>query len=136
MDRKKLVKILLSLIFLILVFHSLGNKLYWYSAIWYFDMIMHFLGGLWIALLGFYLFLSKNQSFRLSSEPKALAGAIIKILLFVLLVGVGWEVFEISVNDVLARNPFNALDTFSDIFFDLSGGTLATLYFFKRIMLQ
>ena len=89
-------------------------------------MIMHFLGGFWVGLIYFYIFFPQNISFKLISE----------ILIFVLFIGVGWEVFEIAVNDVIAQNPFNILDTISDTFFDLSGGAFATLYFFKRIMLQ
>ncbi|MFA6076999.1 MAG: hypothetical protein WC735_02905 [Candidatus Paceibacterota bacterium] len=89
-------------------------------------MIMHFLGGFWLGLLYFYIFpFSKDH----------LVYAILKILLFVLLIGVGWEVFEILVNGALAQNPLDFLDIISDIFFDLSGGVLAILYFSKRIML-
>ena len=49
-----------------------------------------------------------------------------------LIVGVGWEVFEILVNDVLTQNPLDFLDITSDIFFDLAGGILAILYFFRK----
>ena len=87
---------------------------------------MHFLGGFWIGLVSFYLFLPKNNYFN----------SFLKILLFVLLVGIGWEVFEILVNDVITQNLFNYLDTISDLFFDLAGGTFGILYFFRRIMLQ
>ena len=59
--------------------------------------------------------------------------SISKILLAVFIIGIGWEVFEMLVNDVIARNPFNLLDTISDILFDLSGGAAAILYFYKRI---
>jgi len=124
MDRKKLTKIIICLILFIFVVNFLANKFYWYSSIWYFDMIMHFLGGFWIGLAFMYLFPPKDISFKL----------IFQTLLFVLFIGVGWEVFEVLVNDVIAKNPFNYLDTASDIFFDLSGGTFATLYFLKRIM--
>lgn len=126
MDRKKLAKRLIYLIFFILVVNFLANKFYWYSAISYFDMFMHFLGGFWLGLFFLYLFPTKeNYSIF-----------ILKMLLFILLIGVGWEVFEILVNDVLVKNPFNYLDTISDIFFDLFGGVMAGLYFFKRIVLQ
>ncbi len=123
MDRKKLIKRLTYLILFIFVINFLANKLYWYSSIWWFDMPMHFLGGFWIISL--YLFSSQKISIKL----------IFKILLLVLIVGIGWEIFEVLVNDIVSQNPFNALDTFSDIFFDLSGGAMATLYFFKRIIM-
>lgn len=87
-------------------------------------MIMHFLGGFWVGLTFIYLFQPKDNSINL----------IFKILLLVLFIGIGWELFEILVNDVIAKNPFNSLDTISDIFFDLLGGFFAVLYFLKRIM--
>ncbi len=121
-DRKKLLKTLAYLIFIIFILHFLANKFYWYYSIWYFDMIMHFLGGFWLGLGVFYVFPPKENSINF----------IFKILLLVLLVGVGWEVYEVLVNDVIARNPFNFLDTLSDIFFDLSGGLCAILYLWKR----
>ena len=127
MDSKKLTKRLIYLILFILVVNFLSNKFYWYYSVWYLDMIMHFLGGFWVGLLAIYLFPPKDYAFDVKT--------ILKILLFVLLIGVGWEIFEILVNDVLARNPFNTLDTLSDIFFDLSGGAFAILYFLKRIIM-
>jgi hypothetical protein len=87
---------------------------------------MHFLGGFWIGLLYFYIFPAENKSFYL----------IFKILLFTLFIGIGWEVFEILFNNVIAVNPFDFSDTLSDIFFDLAGGGVSIFYFFKRIMLQ
>lgn len=126
MDRKKLSKILVYLILLISIAHFIATKLYWYSSIWWFDMPMHFLGGFWIGLACIYLFPPKDSS----------TTSILKILFLLLFVGVGWEVFELLFNNYVAQNPFNTLDTISDIFFDLSGGAFAILYFFKRIKIN
>ena len=98
-------------------------KFYWYSSIWYFDMAMHFLGGFWLGLASLYLFPLKDTSFK----------SILKIFLLVLLVGVGWEIFEVIVDRVITGNLFNTLDTISDICFDLAGGLSAILYFIKKI---
>ena len=125
MDKKKLIRRLISLILFIFVLNFLANQFYWYFTIWYFDMIMHFLAGFWVGLACLYLLPPQCDSIS----------SIFTILLFVLCIGIGWEIFEILVNDVIVRNPFNPLDTASDIFFDLSGCAVAILYFFKRIML-
>ena len=124
MDRKSLAKRLIYLIFFIFLVNFLANKLYWYSSIWYFDMLMHTLGGFWVGLLYLYVFKPQKVSFRI----------VFKVILFILAIGIGWEVFEIMVNDVIARNPFNLLDTVSDIFFDLTGGISTVVYFYKKIM--
>ncbi len=125
MDRKKLIKRLVQLILFIFIVNFLANKFYWYSSIWYFDMPMHTLGGFWIGLASIYFLPPKNNSLN----------SVIKILLLVLVIGIGWEIYEIGVNDIIAQNPFNYLDTISDIFFDLAGGTFSILYFFKKIIM-
>lgn len=124
MDRKKLFKHTTYLIFFIFIVNFLANKFYWYSAIWWSDMPMHFLGGLWLGLILIWLFNFQDLSLRLIS----------KIILGVFLIGVGWEFFEFVFNNYIAKNQFNTLDTISDIFFDLAGGSFAILYFLKRIM--
>ncbi len=97
-------------------------RFYWYSSIWYLDMPMHFLGGFWLGLAAIYLFLFGNQSFK----------SILGIFLIILIVGVGWEMFEILVDKFITYDLSNSLDTVSDILFDLAGGLSAVFYFFKQ----
>ncbi len=122
MDSKKLLTRLVLLIFFIFILNYLAMRFYWYSSIWYFDMPMHFLGGVWLGLSAIYLFPLKDYSLK----------SIFKIFFIVLLVGVGWELFEILVNKFTIQDPFNSLDTLSDICFDLAGGLFAILYFIRR----
>ncbi|KKR78430.1 MAG: hypothetical protein UU24_C0037G0002 [Candidatus Nomurabacteria bacterium GW2011_GWA2_40_9] len=124
MNRKKLFIRLATLMFLIFTANFVANKFYWYSSISYFDMIMHFLGGFWLALAFIWVY----------NKEKLNSINILKVMLSVLLVGVAWEVFEVLVNQSLAKNLFDALDTLSDLFFDLFGGVTALYYVSKRIM--
>lgn len=124
MKSKKLLIRIVFLILIIFLLNYLAMKFYWYSSIWYFDMLMHFFGGVWIGFASIYLFSPKNNSF----------GPILKILLIVLFVGVGWEIFEILINEIITKNSFNFLDTFSDLFFDLAGGTFAVFYSLRKIV--
>ncbi|PIP69199.1 hypothetical protein CO033_01090 [Candidatus Nomurabacteria bacterium CG_4_9_14_0_2_um_filter_32_10] len=124
MDSKKLLIRLILIIFLIFLLNYLAMEFYWYSSIWYLDMPMHFLGGFWLGLIVIYLFFLKDDVFK----------SIFKILFFVSSIGIGWEIFEIVVNNYVTQNYFNYLDTISDIFFDLSGGLFAILYFLKNIV--
>lgn len=124
MDRKRLFKTLTYLIFFILIVNFLANTFYWYYSIWYFDMPMHFLGGFWVGLAIFYFFPFPDKSI----------GPVFKILLLIFFIGIGWEVFELFFNNYLAQIPFNALDTASDIFFDLTGGLCAILYLWKKTL--
>lgn len=121
-DRKILLKRAVYLILLIFLLNSMANWFYWYSTIWYFDMIMHFLGGFWLGLSFFLFFGSPELSLKLVG----------KVVVWVLVIGIGWELFELLFYNQIAQNPFNMADTFSDIFFDLAGGLSATLYFLRK----
>jgi hypothetical protein len=123
MDRKKLFKNLAFLIFLIFFADFIAHKLYWYSSVWYFDMLMHFFGGLWLGLFLIWFFYADfSPTLR----------KFLKIIIGVLLIGILWEVFEILVNQVAAQNSLNFLDIVSDLFFDLAGGIFALFYFIKK----
>jgi hypothetical protein len=122
MDRKKFFKKVAYLVIFIAFLNYVAVKLYWYTSIWYFDMIMHFLGGFWLGLALFYLFFTENISKIF----------IFKIILGVLIIGAFWEGYEILVNNNFAQIPFNLLDTLSDIFFDLTGGLCAILYIWEK----
>ena len=56
------------------------------------------------------------------------------MLVVVLIIGLGWEMFEISINKFITQKSFNLVDSVSDIFFDLAGGLFAIFYFLKHIM--
>ena len=127
-DRKRFFKILASLIFTIFFLNFIAQKFYLYFSIWWSDMFMHFFGGFWLGLAFIWFLLRKNISLELHFQ------FICQTASFVLLIGVLWELYEILFNNIIAQIPFNTLDTVSDIFFDLAGGTFALLYFFKKTM--
>src|SRR3989344_6951174 len=112
MDRKKLLKCLVSLMFFMFVVNLASNKFYLYYSLWYFDIFMHFFGGAWVGLFFVYVFGRQNQA--LPSAPR--------ILLYVLVVGLLWEFFELFSHNYIGRDSFDILDTFSDVIFDLAGG--------------
>lgn len=120
MDKKGLFKISAYSIILLSLVNFIALKFYWYYSMWYFDMVMHFFGGFCVGMALLWFFYKEDLDFNFSF--------ILKISLGVLFLGAGWEVFEIIFNNIIAGNPFDLLDTLSDIFFDLSGGLCAILY--------
>ena len=120
---KKMLLPIILLMFFIFFADKLADKFYWYNSIWYFDIIMHFLGGVWVGLFFIYVF-----------SRRSLDNLIFKVVLSVLLIGIFWEIFEFYVNNVVGRTPFNVVDTLFDIIFDFFGGLLSVLYFLKKIM--
>ncbi len=88
--------------------------LYWKYS--WFDMPMHFLGGVCVAL-GFAIL----PFFRITLPPQY--RTLLPYLLFVFLIGIGWEVFEYVNGISLASADERFLtDTLEDLFFDLLGG--------------
>ena len=124
MDRKKLLARIVILMILLFIFDRLASKFYWYFTVWWFDMPMHFFGGIWVGLFFLYAYKVKNISLR----------SVIEVTLSVLVMGILWEIFEFYVFNGIGRYPFDLLDTFSDIFFDLAGGLTAVWYVSRRIM--
>ena len=124
MKRKIILQRLAYLIFFIFILNSAASKFHLYSSIWFFDMPMHFLGGLWVGLFFIYLFWFKPLSSNL----------FIEIMMGVLFIGVSWEIFEFIFTNHIGQAPFNTLDTISDICFDLAGGLFTILYVFRSKM--
>lgn len=93
---------------------AIAHSLYW--RLWWLDIPMHVLGGVWAGLCGAWLVARRGHSF-----------SIIGCVAFALAVGVAWEIFEYSVG--LTDSPFMSyqLDTAKDILMDCVGGFLAAL---------
>ena len=134
MDRTKLLKPLLLLMFFLIAFHYVGLKFYWDYTTWWWDMIMHFLAGFWEGLLFLWFFSIKDIPFLKPSldfrDPKLFH----KAIFYVLLIGLWWEIFEFYINNYLSMYSFDMIDTSSDVILVLAGGFLAISYFSKRIM--
>lgn len=126
MNKKKLLVRITSLILFILVLHLLAFQFYWYYSVWWFDMPMHILGGFWLGLVFIWFLKPKDLSFN----------TVAKIILWALVVGLFWEIFEIFAFNFITGTPFNALDTLSDICFDLVGSGISIFYFIKKIALK
>jgi hypothetical protein len=134
MDRTKLFKPIIFLAIFILLANTMAQKLYWYYSIWWFDMPVHFLGGLWQGIFFLWYFSEVRLPFCRRPIREMNRETIMYGILFVLLVGVSWEAGEFLTNNLIGRESLSILDTTSDIFFDLAGGSLAFLYYVKHIM--
>ena len=114
MNKQELLKISLWLVIAIFFLNSMAMKFHWYYSIWWFDMPMHLLGGVFVGLITLAFF---------PRQP------ILNIFLSILLIGTLWELFEFSLDKFITYNPQNFLDTLSDLAYDLAGGFSASLYF-------
>ncbi len=107
---------------------------YWYWIIWWFDMPMHFFGGVFIGLMSSWIFLYSSYK-TYFAFIKTQSQFFIFGLVCVLVVGIGWEVFEYMLHlNVFQSGALNILDSTSDLFLDTAGGLTALLFIDKMYL--
>jgi hypothetical protein len=113
----------ISLISLIAILHGVFGIMLGLYMLWWFDILMHFLGGLWVGISAYFFIYKRGfpGSHYLQSVNK-----IIVVLAVTLIVGLIWEVFEYAngLTFVLGDESYY-LDTCYDIIMDLLGGMTA-----------
>jgi hypothetical protein len=120
------------LIILIATMHILAMELYWYWQFLWLDILMHFLGGLWVALASFWILgIFKNHTSYIQSKKQAIIFALVSALF----IGVLWEVFE-YISDIAVTSEAYWPDTTLDLIMDSLGGVLAGLYAWKVLLLK
>jgi hypothetical protein len=118
---------LLWLIFFILIINTLALLFYWYSTIWWFDIFMHFMGGVFVSFLTLFLFSYTKLGDRERKETYydyfliAFSG--------VIAIGILWEMYEIFADMLFSHNQINSLDIFADLLNDVSGAIFAYIIF-------
>lgn len=117
---------ILYLILAVFLVNLAAMKFFWYYTMWWFDIPMHFAGGLFLGLLFAYIWL-RIGNIKWNTKD------FIYGILFVFIVGALWEVFEFNIDTFVTFSPQNILDTLSDMCFDLAGGVLALRYVQKYI---
>ena len=118
--RKTLPPFIAAIIVLIAVLHYAAVALYLYWSYWWFDNVMHFLGGLAIGLFLYWFFYRSNiVSSRQAPWALVIAGTIV--------VGVGWEIFEYVMHFTYTSKESYVFDTSLDLLMDLLGACAACL---------
>ncbi len=125
---KKLLQVSCIVIFFIWTVNALANQFYWYSAMWWFDIPMHIMGGIFLGCSAGALFF--NRIVKLSRYDIT-----VTILLFVLALGIGWEFFEYMVQAIVKGGSqlANVPDSIKDVFMDMVGGTIASVFVLRAI---
>jgi len=98
-----------------------ASEFYFYWIYWWFDYIMHFLGGLSIGL--FVLWGALRFGF-LSGGERDDVWIIMMALIAVLIIGISWEIFE-YMNGLTQSTESYSLDVVHDLWSDVLGAFLA-----------
>ena len=113
---------------LIVILHFLGSyfNLYWVYK--WFDIPMHFLGGLWVVLTTLWIFCYFGH---INSIINYKTRAFLVALSAILIIGIGWEIFELLVRITFINENGYWMDTSGDLLNDFLGGMVAYLYFIR-----
>lgn len=122
MRKRGLLIILFTLVIAVGILHQAGSIFYFYWNSFWFDELMHFLGGLTMGVLFLWLwYVSGIFGFGTPSKKEAMVGA----LIFAMIVSFGWEFFEFAHKIATPIGGNYPLDTFNDLLFDFVGATAA-----------
>lgn len=127
MIQKHLAVISLYFIVVMLVLHLAATAFYWYVSVPWYDMLMHTLGGIFLAIFTTALFaryimvLDRYETF-------------VTLLLAVLIVGGLWEYFEYAMQYFVRGSAelANIPDSIVDLVCDMLGG-IAGIIFVLRL---
>jgi hypothetical protein len=118
--------------------NSLAFDYYWYWRYWWFDIVMHFLGGMMLGGIGLYFFSRRDQHFDLSG----LLSLASRAAMVGLGIGLLWEFFEFGLDHVVVSGitlkTMQALqqgidDTLGDLSLDVVGAVAtAGIYYLLR----
>ena len=128
-DRKSLVPEIITLTILVGAGHLLFERYSFYYIIPKLDMLMHLLGGILIGLIVLKIFFTGKRA-MIAHQHKVFTAVVAFVC--VMIVGVGWEVFEYGVG-LTPLYKVATQDTLSDLVFDASGALVAVLWYFKKI---
>lgn len=131
---------LVILLFFIAAIYIVGNLNFLNLKFWWFDIPLHFLGGAWLGILFLVYFSAEGRSssggkkYFSNFESEKIFIQIIIIVGFVLIIGVGWEIFEFLLEQVfILKNPdlvkMTVGDTLKDLVMDSFGGILIAVIY-------
>ncbi len=111
--------------------NALASYFYLYESFFWFDMLMHFLGGI---VVTFFLVFMFFRIYGLWRKEQTFWKAVLMNSLLFILVAILWEIMEYSVQHVFDVYGVLATpaDSLSDILCGLAGSLVALLYYFMK----
>ncbi|MBI4118125.1 MAG: hypothetical protein HY455_01105 [Parcubacteria group bacterium] len=125
---------LFSILLVLAPVHVLGIKHFWFAAYPPLDLVLHFVGGLWIAGMGLWLFFLSGLSKATYRDRIPKVHVVFGALVFALMIGGLWEIFEVINDSTLRGYPNYVFDTLTDLVADTTGALLVAWYFVKKYL--
>ena len=122
---------LLFLIIAIAIVNGLAETNSWYWIYRWFDMPMHFAGGMWLAGMAVWWVYFRGGD----KSPRFISLWGVSVL-SAFSIGFFWEIFEAGVSFLTVGHMNNILDTLGDLLFDILGGTTIAVIMWVRAKLK
>src|SRR3989344_2449356 len=110
----------------VMFFLAIRHDLFWH--LWWYDIPMHFLGGVVLGGLGIWL-AGELQMWRGNAGVDATG---LTVVFFVMCIGGAWEIFEYSTGNTFNTIGSYPLDIVKDLVMDLTGALAIFLYFRRK----
>ncbi|MBI5400638.1 MAG: hypothetical protein HZB12_00770 [Candidatus Yonathbacteria bacterium] len=131
MPTRRIPVLLVVLLVAIAVVNWLAESYYWYWRMRWFDMPMHFAGGVWLAGVAMWW-----RYYHHEKLPVSFLQILTTCLVAALGVGLLWEVFEAELSFVTAGHINAVPDTLKDLLFDTIGGIVVAGFVWFRDKLK
>jgi hypothetical protein len=106
--------------------HGVGTLWNWYGTKPFFDKYLHFLGGMFV-FFALVMWLFRRAALQFTGRQ------VLVLVGFVLFIGIGWEVFEYTVQHFTGVVLATMSDSIADVVFDNFGALVAaTMLFFAQ----
>lgn len=116
-------------LFILSLLDKIAFQYYLYWIYPWFDIVMHLIGGIAIGLVSAYVFwFQSKEKIHSESEQNEIINQKLFFALnlsFILVAGLGWEIFELLFDRIVR---FNLLNVFRDLLFGIIGSLLAGLF--------
>jgi len=120
MKRKELLVVSFSFGVFLLILNQIALYLGLFWAIWWLDIVFHFIGGFAVGCLVLALFVSRGSNFW---------DAVRTVFIMTLFVALVWELYELFLRQEYAISTYShAIDTSTDVLFGLAGGLLSFFF--------
>ena len=97
--------------------------------IWW-DVFLNMVSAIALGFIGLTILYALYKEEKINASPLIIA---IFSFSFAVAFGALWEIFEFSLDQFFAINLLSPIDSLSDLFFDLAGGIIGTVYFLRKV---
>ncbi|MBI2618129.1 hypothetical protein HYW58_01620 [Candidatus Kaiserbacteria bacterium] len=115
-----------SLLVLIALLHAAALEFFFYWTYDWLDILVHFLGGMFISLSALWFFFESGYV----NLKKSVRNVFLASIGAIIIIGIGWEIFEVLAGIPMEDNY--ALDTAIDMVMDILGALVAS-YAYLRV---